>query len=132
MNFAVIGIASFAAGIFASLGLGGGMVLIVYLTAFAGVSQLAAQGINLIFFLPIAAISLILHTKNGLVEWKKIIPAIFEGTAAAVVFSIAANRLDSFYLEKAFGIFLIITGLNEFFTAEKKNQNKKATLNNRH
>lgn len=67
---------AFLSGIFASMGLGGGMVLIVYLTVFAGFSQLAAQGINLVFFIPIAIISLVLHTKNKLVEWKKAVPAV--------------------------------------------------------
>ena len=51
---------AFLTGIFASMGLGGGMVLIVYLTVFAGFSQIAAQGINLVFFIPIAIISLVL------------------------------------------------------------------------
>ena len=70
---------AFLTGIFASMGLGGGMVLIVYLTVFAGFSQLAAQGINLVFFIPIAIISLVLHTKNKLVEWKKAVPAVLWG-----------------------------------------------------
>ena len=53
------------------MGLGGGMVLIVYLPVFAGFSQLAAQGINLVLFITIAIISLVLHTNNKLVEWNK-------------------------------------------------------------
>ena len=76
---------AFLTGIFASMGLGGGMVLIVYLTVFAGFSQLAAQGINLVFFIPIAIISLVLHTKNKLVEWKKAVPAVLWGTAAVII-----------------------------------------------
>lgn len=76
---------AFLTGIFASMGLGGGMVLIVYLTVFAGFSQLVAQGINLVFFIPIAIISLVLHTKNKLVEWKKAVPAVLWGTAAVII-----------------------------------------------
>ena len=64
MSFFVIAIVSFATGVFASLGLGGGMVLIIYLTVFAGMPQIQAQGINLIFFVPIAIISIIIHNKN--------------------------------------------------------------------
>ena len=52
MSFFVIAIVSFATGVFASLGLGGGMVLIIYLTVFVGMPQIQAQGINLIFFVP--------------------------------------------------------------------------------
>lgn len=64
MNLLVTLIVSFLTGVMASLGLGGGMVLILYLTLIAGTGQLEAQGINLFFFLPIAAVSLFFHTKN--------------------------------------------------------------------
>lgn len=84
---------AFLTGIFASMGLGGGMVLIVYLTVFAGFSQLVAQGINLVFFIPIAIISLVLHTKNKLVEWKKAVPAVLWGTAAVIISAWLANRI---------------------------------------
>ena len=47
-------IAAFLTGILAAMGVGGGMILIVYLTFFVGVPQLSAQGINLIYFIPIA------------------------------------------------------------------------------
>ena len=87
---------AFLTGVFASMGLGGGMVLIVYLTVFAGFSQLAAQGINLVFFIPIAIISLVLHTKNKLVEWKKAVPAVLWGTAAVIISAWLANRLSAF------------------------------------
>ena len=111
---------AFLAGIFASMGLGGGMVLIVYLTVFAGFSQLVAQGINLVFFIPIAIISLVLHTKNKLVEWKKAVPAVLWGTAAVIISAWLANRIEQSLLSKAFGIFLILMGLKEiFFKSEK-------------
>ena len=60
-------LAGFAAGALGAMGLGGGGVLLLYL-ALTGTGQLAAQGVNLTFFLPIAALSLVLHRKNGLVE----------------------------------------------------------------
>ena len=50
-------LAAFAAGLLASMGVGGGMILIIWLTAVMGMSQIDAQGVNLIYFLPIAALS---------------------------------------------------------------------------
>ena len=47
-----------------------GAVLLLYLRVFGGAGQFEAQGINLIFFLPIAALSIVLHARNGLVSWK--------------------------------------------------------------
>ena len=115
---------AFLTGIFASMGLGGGMVLIVYLTVFAGFSQLVAQGINLVFFIPIAIISLVLHTKNKLVEWKKAVPAVLWGTAAVIISAWLANRVEQSLLSKAFGIFLILMGLKELFFKSEKHKFK--------
>lgn len=113
MSWFTIAIVSFITGIFASLGLGGGMVLIVYLTVFAGVSQIQAQGINLVFFIPIAILSLIFHSKGKLIEWKKIVPVLITGTIFVIIFSIIANRMDNTVLRKIFGIFIILAGLKE-------------------
>ena len=115
---------AFLTGIFASMGLGGGMVLIVYLTVFAGFSQLVAQGITLVFFIPIAIISLVLHTKNKLVEWKKAVPAVLWGTAAVIISAWLANRIEQSLLSKAFGIFLILMGLKELFFKSEKHKFK--------
>ena len=68
MDWIIIGIVAFLTGITASMGLGGGFILVIYLTIFAQMPQLAAQGVNLIFFLPIAAFSLIFHIKNKMIE----------------------------------------------------------------
>lgn len=115
---------AFLTGVFASMGLGGGMVLIVYLTVFAGFSQIAAQGINLVFFIPIAIISLVLHTKNKLVEWKKAVPAVLWGTAAVVISAWLATQVGQSLLSKAFGIFLILMGLKELFFKGKDHKLK--------
>ena len=41
-----------ATGVLSGFGVGGGTLLLVYMTAFAGVEQRLAQGINLLYFLP--------------------------------------------------------------------------------
>ena len=111
--------AAFFTGIFASLGLGGGMILILYMTIFAGFSQIDAQGINLLFFIPIAALSLIMHTKNKLVKWKKVFPAIVCGIVTAVIGCLLAKYIGNEYLTKIFAIFVFITGVRELFTKAK-------------
>lgn len=110
MNFQIV-FAAFVSGIAAALGLGGGTVLIVYLTAFMGMGQTAAQGINLIFFIPVAALSLAVHAKNGLIDLKKLLPAIIAGVIFAVIGSKAANSFSPELLRKSFGLFLIIMGM---------------------
>ncbi len=123
MSIFVIAIVSFLTGLVASLGLGGGMVLIIYLAIFTGMGQLEAQGINLIFFIPIALISIILHTKSKLIIWKKIIPSIITGIVFALIFSFVASILGSEILSKIFSIFIIIIGIKELIKKSDK-QNK--------
>ncbi len=111
--------AALITGILASMGLGGGMVLILYMTLIAGVPQMTAQGINLIFFIPIALIAVIMHTKNKLIEWKKIIPAMICGAAGAAGGTFLANAMGNDYLTKAFAIFVFVTGIKELFYKKK-------------
>ena len=125
MSIFVIAVVSFLTGFVASLGLGGGMVLIIYLTIFSGMAQLEAQGINLIFFIPIALISIILHTKSKLIIWKKILPSIITGAILALLFSFIASMLGSEILSKIFSIFIIIIGIKELI---KKSDKQTASL----
>jgi hypothetical protein len=117
MSFTVF-LISFLAGVSASLGLGGGMFLIVYLTVFAGISQTEAQGINLIFFIPLSTAALWLHARNGLVEWKKILPAVLSGALSAAFFSFAANNANPVWTRRFFGVFVLLAGMK--FLSEKR------------
>lgn len=122
MKLIIIFAVSFLTGILASLGLGGGMVLILYLTLFGGTNQLEAQGVNLIFFLPIAALSLIFHTKNKLVEWKKVLPSLITGCIFALTFSLIAINIHTDVLSRLFGGFITLTGV---YMLIKKYKNRK-------
>jgi uncharacterized membrane protein YfcA len=112
--------AALVTGVLASLGVGGGMVLIIFLTVVAGVDQLTAQGINLIYFIPIALLSVIIHTKNKMIEWRKIIPAILTGIAGAVVGAFIAKAIDRDILHTIFAIFVLLIGIKELFYKEPK------------
>ena len=63
-------------GVLSGFGIGGGSLLLIYMTNFAGVAQNLAQGINLLYFLPTAATSLPTHAKNGYIEKAILLPAI--------------------------------------------------------
>lgn len=105
----------FLTGIAASMGLGGGFILILYLTLFAGAEQLEAQGVNLLFFLPIAFFSMILHTRSGLIEWKKLPFAAAAGVAAAAAGTLLGGFLGGGLLRKLFAGLLLLVGLRELF-----------------
>ncbi len=112
--------ASFLAGFLASLGVGGGVILIVYLTYFAGYGQLEAQFANLIFFLPIALISIIIHKKSGLIEMKKLVPGVTAGTVFSALGAFTAHYLGSEFLGKIYSGFLVIFGIYTILKKQKK------------
>lgn len=116
--------AAFLTGLLASLGVGGGMVLIIWFTAVLGMSQLDAQGINLLFFLPIALLSVIMHRKNGLVRPKELMPAFLTGTVGAVGGFFAARFIGSQLLGKIFAVFIIIIGIKELISSFTDNNRK--------
>lgn len=61
-------LAGFGTGILSAWGVGGGTLLLLLMTLFLGVDQTQAQGINLLYFLPTAGISLLEHRKNGYLD----------------------------------------------------------------
>lgn len=125
VDFLIETTAAFFAGIFASMGLGGGFVLIIYLAAFLSMPQLEAQGINLIFFLPIAALSLILHTRNKLVQWRLIPLACAFGVIGALGGVALANLFSQELLRKLFAALLLLVGIHEVFhKPQKRNESK--------
>ena len=102
-------------GFLSGLGVGGGSLLILWLTLMRAVDPTAARGINLLFFLPCALIAAIFRWKQGSLPLKKIYPAILTGCASALVFSAVGTRLNTAILKKLFGGLLMITGIREFF-----------------
>ncbi len=105
-----------ATGVLSGFGVGGGTLLLVYMTAFAGVEQRLAQGINLLYFLPAGLLALPAHVKNGYIEKPALLPAIGAGLACAALSSWAATAMEVGLLKKLFGAFLIVVGLMELFT----------------
>lgn len=111
-SFLAASLAGLAAGVLGAMGLGGGAVLLLWL-ALSGVEQLAAQGINLTFFLPVAALSLILHRKNGLVRFAAALPMAAGGVAGLAAGVALAERLPGSALSKAFALLCGLIALRE-------------------
>lgn len=107
-------------GTLAGLGIGGGSLLILWLTVVLGVEQQAARSINLLFFLPCALIACCFRWKQGNLDLKKILPAVIAGCLCAGSFSLLSNHMDTTLLKKLFGALLIITGLRELFYRRRK------------
>lgn len=110
----------FLTGVMASMGLGGGFVLVVWLTLFANAEQRAAQGINVLFFLPIAFCALIMHLKNGLVNRGLVKKLAVGGVLGAALGTFASQIVANDMLRKLFALFLLAFGLRELFAKKEK------------
>ena len=102
-------------GVLSGFGIGGGSLLLIYMTNFGGVAQNLAQGINLLYFLPTAAASLPAHAKNGYIEKAALFPAILAGLAGTALAAWVATGIDVEWLRKCFGVYLLIIGIKELF-----------------
>ncbi len=106
-------IAGLLTGILSGFGVGGGTLLLIYLTTWAGMDQHLAQGINLLYFLPAAATALPSHIKNGYVDKSVALPAILAGLAGTAGAAWLATSLDVDLLRRLFGGYLLVIGFRE-------------------
>lgn len=97
----------FFSGLLGGMGMGGGTVLIPALTIFLGVEQHVAQATNLIAFLPMAAFTLNVHKKSGLLKTEGLLWIIVPAVVTAVIGGLVASALPAAALRKLFGAFLI-------------------------
>ena len=117
IGFVIAGIAS---GVIAGMGMGGGTLLIPALTLVLGVAQRAAQGVNMLSFLPAAAVALMVHYREGRLEVKKSGTALVCGILGAVLGSMAAGWIQENALKRVFGIFLMAMAIGEIKACLKR------------
>lgn len=113
------GILSTLLGFLTGLGVGGGSLLVLYLTGVLGWEPELARGVNLLFFFPGALVSLYFRRKQGELSLRPLLPAILSGCAAAVLGSWLSQALDTRLLKKLFGVLLLFTGCRELFYRPK-------------
>ena len=97
-------------GILSGCGVGGGGLLVIYLTLAKDIGQLNAQGINLLFFVFSAAASLCVHLRKRRINYAAVGALCASGTAGAFFGNQAASALSPVILRKLFGAMLIISG----------------------
>jgi uncharacterized membrane protein YfcA len=107
-------------GFLTGLGTGGGSLLVLWLTLVLHMDPAQARLINLMFFLPAAVISTILHWKQGRIPLKKVLLPTIAGCITAAVLSFVGQKIDTENLKKLFGVLLIFTGLRELFYRPRK------------
>ena len=109
-----------ALGFLAGLGVGGGSLLILWLTLVLGMEHGEARIINLLFFIPAALVACFFRWKQGKLDFKKVLPAVIAGVLSAGCFAWLSQNLDVSLLKKLFGGLLLFTGLRELFYRPRK------------
>lgn len=109
-------IAGFLSGIAAGMGLGGGTVLLIYLTLMTSTEQLTAQGINLIVFIPTALTAVIIYAIREKIAWKRVLIMAPLGIVGSLLGSYLLRFIPTEFLSKILGGVLIIMGVNRLFS----------------
>ena len=117
-------LAGLFSGIIGAMGLGGGAVLIIYLSIFTNTPQLKSQGINLLFFIPTAVAALIVYALKKQIKWKTALKVALWGLLGAAVGIYFADLLGGELTSKLFGGLLIIMGLPQIFSKKGCDKNK--------
>lgn len=100
-------------GFLSGLGIGGGSLLILWLTMVLQMDALTARSINLLFFLPSALVACGLRIKQRTLQIRPLLPAIAAGCASAGLFSWVSTILEVEILKKLFGLVLLAAGARE-------------------
>ena len=108
-------VSSLRAGLLGSMGYGGGSVLIIYLVNILSLPQKQAQGINLVFFIPCALLSVIFYKSRGMVKIRQTLPVTAFAIIGAVAGFMLLNFIPTHMLSKLFGGFLLIFGIWQLF-----------------
>ena len=111
-------VASFIIAALCGMGVGSGGLFIVYLTAISGYEQLAAQGLNLYFFIFATAGASILHLKFGKLHIKRLIFICLVGSVGCFFGASLAKIISAKLLKKVFAVFLILSGAISLFDAK--------------
>lgn len=107
-------------GILSGFGIGGGTLLILWLTLFSGMNQLQAGGINLVYFACAAVPALYGHVKNKLIVQKAVLFCALAGIPFCILAALLAASIDVSLLRRGFGCLLLFIGLKEVFGRKKE------------
>ena len=106
-------------GFLSGLGVGGGSLLLLWLTLVVGEPQETARVMNLQFFLPCALVATAFRWKRSKSDWPLALPAMAAGLAGAILGNYLGPRLDVELLKKGLGILFLLTGIRELHTGNK-------------
>ena len=61
-----------------------------------------------------------MYQRNKLIKWKIVLPFALAGVCFSFVGAYVANVIEPIWLRRGFGILLLIMGIRELFSKDKK------------
>ena len=107
-------------GFLAGMGVGGGSLLLLWLTQVAQFTQPQARILNLLFYPPSAIVASFLRIKSKRIPLNIILPGVIAGCISAAVVTMLSTSWDTDQLQKIFGWLLIAIGIREIFYRPRK------------
>ena len=93
-------------------GVGGGVVMVPLMVMAFGTEQHVAQGTSLAAMIPVAIAGVFRYSAKGQVNWTSALGLAVGGIAGAyLVGAPAAQALKADYLQKLFGVLMVVVGL---------------------
>lgn len=121
---------TFCVAVLSGLGVGSAGLLVIWLTLFEELPQLAAQGLNLVFFLFSSGAALTVHLSRTELLLGAILLMIPGGIAGSLLGTFLAGALPEGILRKLFGLLLIVAGASGLFPRRKKSASAQPSLEN--
>lgn len=115
--------------LFQDYGMGGGTILVLFLSNFFAIDQHIAQATNLIYFIPTSIAAIYVYFKNKNVNKKTIWKMLPVAVICGAIGSYVATLIEAQNLKKYFGIFLLAIGVYEMIITVKNKINEKNKLN---
>ena len=119
-SFWVSVLAGTVLGFLSGLGVGGGSLLMLWLTLVVGMDQGQARLMNLMFFLPCAMLASLFRFKKAKPQLRLSLYAMGAALLGAVIGNILNGQMELTLLRKAFGVLFLICGIREVRYRERK------------
>lgn len=112
--------AAFIIAILSGMGIGSGGLFTIWLAAVVGMPQLAAQGLNLLFFIFSGGASMAVHLSRRRIYWGAVIILSVSGIAGTLAGSFVAGILPVKAIRTIFGATLTVSGIASLFSGKKR------------
>ena len=103
-----------------AVGVGGGSLLLLWLTLVIGTDPEQARLMNLMFFLPCALSATVFRWKQGSLPVIPALWAVAAGCCGAFLGNLLRQNLDLELTRKFFGVLFLLCGIRELFYRPRK------------